>query len=227
MELTLSTGARLTIRPMSTHVYQSFSGREEAKLEKAPLVPIVKQKSIAGHKEEVPAGEGTPEYDAWAVQMDAWSEKDKKARAAINIAWAGLVYDYGIVKWDLGAGWCEEAPDEWTYAPALLRAGLEPSDNRRLDYILLEVVIVPTDYYGVLRAIQQAAAPITQEEVEAQMAGFRARRAAAAAARNRHQAVSLPRGGGSRRGSWHPARWVGRTIKSLTRRDDSVSQSKG
>jgi hypothetical protein len=179
MELTLSTGARVKTRPMPTHVFQQFVGREEAQRDPMPEVPVIRNemKSAAGGTEVITRTieEGDPGYAEWEAEMDAWTERNREATQEANLRWIALSLDYGITEWCLSGSdeWAFEPPDDWEFPAALARGGLEPSDNRRLDYILLEVIPVPSDYVDVLEAIRAAFNPITEEEVESQMAGFR------------------------------------------------------
>ena len=229
MELTLSTGAHLRVRPMPIHVFQQYNGIEEAKLERAPDPPMVEMKSpLTGGSEQVPAGEGDPEYAEWVKEMDAWTLQSQEARAKMNLGWQALMFDYGIIEWCVdydedepeNAIWYSEAPDGWEFSPALLRGGLVPSDNPRLDYILLEIIPRPTDYLAALAAIREDAALITEEEVEAQRAGFRTSRGISEATKGqRDPAIKLSRGDGRAKSPWAYARSVVEGIKSRSRRD--------
>jgi len=199
---------------------QQLGGQEEAKIGPPPAAPTVALKSpLTEAVENVPAGEGDPEYDEWIAAMNEWTEQTAEARATINTRLTGLTFDYGIQAWCLAynpedpdaAVWATEPPEDWQFAPALLRAGLSPSENGRLDFIFTKLIPRANDYLDVVRAIRAETNPLTNAEVEAQLGGFRsAGQSQETATGQGNQQVDVSRGDGSRKGVGAIARLLGK-----------------
>ena len=75
--------------------------------------------------------------------------------------------------WDGGYTWLDDVPDDWQFPAVLLRHGIMPSDNRRVDYIRSELITANDDIKILFADALGNTAPITDAEVSAASAGFR------------------------------------------------------
>jgi hypothetical protein len=170
-EVTLYGGVVVRVRPTPPHVWRRFQAEARAELPPEPQLPTRQAKGAAGNVETMPADEGTPEYEAWLAQWNVWAQDNQAALNLINEHWRGLMLDYAIVEWrQPGGDWVSEPPEDWEYPAALSRAGLNPGDNRRLDYIHLELLTTPAAVELV--TVAATITDLAEEEVEAQMRGF-------------------------------------------------------
>ena len=167
-------GGALTVR---TRQIPGYASLQIASQYKQPDPPKVKVHSVAGHDELKDAPLDSPEWSEYARQAQEIERKVEQARS-------DFLYDYAVEawSWDDGKNWLTDAPEGWTFPPVFLRHGIQPSDNRRVDYIRYELI---TDNADVAILFQDAlgnTAQITDAEVDAASAGFRpddARRASA------------------------------------------------
>ena len=135
---------------------------------KQPDPPKVKIHSVAGHDEVKDAPIDSPEWAEYARQAQ---EVEKKA----ELARADFLYDYAVEawSWDDGINWITDAHDKWTFPDVLLRHGIQPSLNRRVDYIRYELITSNEDMSVLFADALGNTAPITDAEVDAASAGFR------------------------------------------------------
>jgi len=164
MERKMRWGA-LTVR---TRQIPGYASLQIASQYKQPDPPKVKVHSIAGHDELKDAPLDSPEWAEYARQAQEIERKVEQARS-------DFLYDYAVEawSWDDGKNWLTDAPEGWTFPPVFLRHGIQPSDNRRVDYIRYELI---TDNADVAILFQDAlgnTAQITDAEVNAASAGFR------------------------------------------------------
>lgn len=135
---------------------------------KQPDPPKIKVHSVAGHDELKDAPTDSPEWSEYARQAQEVEKKSEQARA-------DFLYDYAVEawSWDDGVNWNTDVPSKWTFPDVLLRHGIQPGFNRRVDYIRYEL-ITSNDDMGILFADALGnTEPITDAEVNAASAGFR------------------------------------------------------
>lgn len=159
-EIALSTGVVVRVRPIPSHDF--FAIGADIKVPPQPTVPV---KSAAGHTENIKASEDSPEFQAWAEQLNDIRRKQGQAKD-------NFMFDYAVVAWKLPGGqWQTDEPEGWTDR-AMQRAG-RLTDNRRADYIRSQVVPLGRDYKKVFDYAFGESEPVTEQEVEAQLDGFR------------------------------------------------------
>ncbi len=222
-EITLSNGARLRVRPVPPHVYLMFKARINANMPPEPKPPVVEFLTKAGHVERGPAGEDHPAWQQYIEEREKWQKEQARAFEEANSHWLGLLFDYAIQAWSWdGETWQTDAAEDWRYPAALLRAGLNASDNHRLDYILLELLVSPSDVAAVLD-IAESRSELREEEVQAAQAGFRrGNQQVASSRRIRDHQNALPRRDGNSESVGKGPGFLVSLFKRSTRHDGSV-----
>jgi len=126
-----------------------------------PEPPTVEVKTVAG-TETVRARPGMPEYDEYQSQVAAMMETVARRQTWFAIS-------YGVYQWKTKDGeWQSEPPPDWELDPMIATIGGDTGD-RRLNFILYEVLADPGD----LTAVSQAVSGIREEDIEAAEALFR------------------------------------------------------
>ncbi len=149
----------------------------------APPPPQVGYKSAAGHTEYKTAPENSPEYREWQIEI-----------AKVGVQQASLqelfTYNYAVKRWswDEGTTWITEPPDDWQFPKSLEEFGIHPGPSRRADYIRYELLKMAEDLLPVQTDALGVAAPITNEEEQAALGGFRSDVQGTGAARKRRKA---------------------------------------
>lgn len=177
------------VRPVPPHVYQQFDAVARGVLDSPPARPTAQRTSkITGHTEEFAALPGTPEYDAWEKETEAWMVVAQSKEAEKQAKWNSLLCNFSLVEWRIrpdrgfgklwhaierlfGGGWQNDAPSSWEYPQALRDAGLEPG-NRRMDYIGIVVIQNPVALNVVLTTAMDITSDLDEKEVEAALGGF-------------------------------------------------------
>lgn len=133
--------------------------------------PTIRAQSVAGHTEEIAASLDSPEYQAYQHQAEL---RDMELRAAkINFA-----YNYAVVQWrkvpeaeskaaGLQYDWTNDAPFSWVPDKSIL----DKTSNKRTLFIKYELIQTLDDDRAISSPF--AVAPMTEEEVDAALAGFR------------------------------------------------------
>jgi hypothetical protein len=134
---------------------------------KQPDAPKVKIQSVAGHYELKDAPTDSPEWAEYARQVQEVEQQIKDARS-------DFIYDYAIEawSWDDGENWCTDEPHNWLFPSVLLRHGIQPSNNSRVDYIRYDLITDNEDVAIMFQDALGSAAAITDAEVSAASAGF-------------------------------------------------------
>jgi hypothetical protein len=134
-----------------------------------PKPPKVKVHSVAGHDEEKDAPTDSPEWLEYSRQINEIDEKLKKVGLDFTV-------DYAVEAWSWngGAEWDTDAPAGWVFPAVFLRHGIQPSDNRRVDYIRYDLITDNADVAVLFQDALGSTSPITDAEVNAASAGFRA-----------------------------------------------------
>ena len=178
MERKMRSGALTII----TRQIPGYASLQIASQYKQPDPPKIKVHSVAGHDELKDAPTDSPE---WAEYAHLAQEVDRK----IEQARSDFLYDYAIEawSWDDGVNWLTDAPQEWKFPEVFLRHGIQPSDNRRVDYIRYELITDNADVAVLFQDALGNTAPITDAEVNAASAGFRPDDARGATARGKAQ----------------------------------------
>ncbi len=190
-ELTLSGGYTVRVRPVPPYVGQQMFHRAQQALPPEPERPKVKAKSVAGHVEEMPAPEGSPEWDTWSEARRVWYAECAKVTEEQNLRNADFTLDYAVIEWrppasrwrrllwllarlvGLDSGWQCEPPDGWILPAVLTRHGLgDASKNLRLDFIRCELVATVEDMERLTEVAVGRVASLEEEEVNAAFAGF-------------------------------------------------------
>ena len=167
-------GGALTVRTRQVPGYASLQVSAQYK---QPDPPKIKVHSVAGHDELKDAPTDSPEWAEYARQAQETEHQIEQARS-------DFLYDYAVEawSWDDGVNWLNDTPPMWKFPEVLTRHGIKPSDNRRVDYIRYELITPNEDVAILFQDALGNTAPITDTEVNAASAGFRAddeRRAAA------------------------------------------------
>lgn len=133
-----------------------------------PSAPKVKVHSVAGHDELKDAPTDSPEWAEYAA-------KSAEVRKSVERAQNDFLYDYAVEAWsfDNGSTWHDDVSADWQFPAVLLRHGIAPGDNRRVDYIRYELITSNVDVAALFEAALGDAAPITDREVSAALGGFR------------------------------------------------------
>jgi len=124
----LSSGYEVKVRPVPPHASVAVMEQYEY-----PDAPTEKVKSAAGHEEELPAPEDSPEMKAYHAKCNKIYKESKNAAKE-------FLLDYAVIAWNDGADWMTEPPEDWALDPVLIRHGVKPSDNRRVDFIRYELI---------------------------------------------------------------------------------------
>ncbi len=152
-EITLSTGAVLLLRQVPAYALAKLAQID------LPPEPKIEVKTVAG-VELVRAPEDSEEYRAWRAEMDRRLREVQERQTLFSIS-------YGVQKWKLpGEEWTDQPPADWALDPALAEMG---TGDRRLDYILFELLALPGDFAIVMGALSG----VTEEDIRAAESLFR------------------------------------------------------
>jgi hypothetical protein len=159
-------GGALTVLTRSIPGYASL---QVALQFKQPDPPKVQVHSIAGHNELKDAPIDSPEWEEYARQAQEVEKRISQARS-------DFMYDYSVEAWSWngGAEWDTDAPTGWVFPAVFLRHGIQPSDNRRVDYIRYDLITDNADVAVLFQDALGSTSPITDAEEKAASAGFRA-----------------------------------------------------
>lgn len=161
-ERTLKSGIVVKTRVVPTHAVVQVGSQF-----KRPVAPKVAVKSVAGHSELVTAPDDSPEWAAFVQAENEYREKTDKAKN-------DFIYDYAIEAWRNGTNeWQTEPPADWVFPEIFKSHGLQPSESRRADYVLYELLQTNDDVSVVLDDALGNVAPITNQEVDAALGSFR------------------------------------------------------
>lgn len=165
--IVLASGIEVEWRPVPSYALMKIARRV-----KLPKPTMIVDTSLG--EQEVPLSEGTPEWDAYFDELTEKQDLEMELQM-------GAVLDYGIMRWrkkpstafhrllaTLGVGyqWRDQPPDNWRVPQALVNVGVEPGENRRLDYILLALLADTYDFTTMLATLRQTTDDLTPEEVE-------------------------------------------------------------
>jgi len=133
-----------------------------------PPAPKVKVHSVAGHDELKDAPTDSPEWAEYAAQAN-------DVKREVEQAQNDFLYDYAVEawSWDNGHTWIDDAPSDWRFPTVLTRHGIQPGNNRRVDYIRYELITANVDVAVLFADALGNTAHITDAEVSAASAGFR------------------------------------------------------
>jgi hypothetical protein len=164
MERKMKLGALL----VHTRQIPSYASLQVSAQFKRPDAPKIKVHSVAGHDELKDAPTDSPEWAEYSKQV---REIDKQ----IERAQSDFLYDYAVESWscDGGKTWVSDAPPDWKFPDVFIRHGIQPSDNRRVDYIRYELITSNEDVGALFDDALGNTAPITDQEVSAALGGFR------------------------------------------------------
>ncbi len=190
-ELKLSGGYTVRVRSMPPYIAQQMFFRAQQALPPEPERPRVEVKSVAGHVEEMPAPESSPEWEAWREQRRLWYAECARIIEEQDQLNANFVLDYAVVEWRppsirwrrlswwlmrvVGGdpGWQCEPHETWMRPAVLARHGLDmDSDNQRLDFIRCVLVETVEDMQRLTNLATGRMASLREEEVDAAFAGF-------------------------------------------------------
>lgn len=190
-ELTMSGSYVVRVRPVPPYVGQQMFFRSQQAMPPEPKRPRVEAQSVAGHVEEMPAPEDSPEWKAWQEARRLWYAECAQVTEEQNLRNADFTLDYAVVEWrppatrrrrlswslarfvGLDPGWQSEPPDGWLLPAVLGRHGLgDISANLRLDFIRCVLVATVEDMERLTNVAIGRVAPLREEEVDAAFAGF-------------------------------------------------------
>lgn len=160
-EITLTDGT--LVRARSVPPYATMQVRQ---VEKPPAFPREKIKSAAGGVEEQDALENSDAAKEWTAQMQDFQQRQRERTE-------NFLLDFGIVEWKRpDQEWTTDPPDEWSIPSVLVRHGIIPSDNRRVDFIKYELIATGPDQDKLDSVLTGEYEPITQEEVDQALVPF-------------------------------------------------------
>jgi hypothetical protein len=136
-------------------------------VEKAPPFPRRKIQSVAGGAETHDELEKSEAAQAWREDMAAFQVRQRERSVDFNL-------DYGLVDWQIGGigPWLAEPPDDWVFPKTLLKYGVTPGDDPRVDYIKYGLIKTSADRDMVDTELLGEMEPITEEEVERTLTPF-------------------------------------------------------
>ena len=172
--IVFSSGAVAQVRVMPPHVYARFLAQFAETAEPEPE-PTVIRTTADGSQEIHPLTPDMPEYPAWQEEWGAWAARNEDVRKVRRNKWSDVMMDHCMVswRWDEDGPDITEPPDAWEFPPALIRGGIQPTGNRRVDYIRHAVAITNVDQLMFQWVAIDRSGDLTEEEIEAQLAGFR------------------------------------------------------
>jgi len=145
----LSSGYEVKVRPVPPHASVAVMEQYEY-----PDAPTERVESAAGHTEELPVPKDSPEMKVYQAECKRiYTESKKTAKK--------FLLDYAVVEWKDEIGWRTEPHQDWTLDPVLVRHGVKPSDNRRVDFIRYELIADNADLdliYGMRLSVTPEAA---------------------------------------------------------------------
>lgn len=145
----LSSGYEVKVRLVPPHASVAVMEQYEY-----PDAPTEKAQSAAGHQEEFPAPKDSPEMKAYQVECNRIYKESKKAAKE-------FLLDYAVIEWRDEISWRTEPHQNWELDPVLVRHGVKPSDNRRVDFIRYELIADNADLdliYGMRLSVTPEAA---------------------------------------------------------------------
>lgn len=160
-EVELSNGIVIRVEPVPPLAFTSIVAEmPECQVPDPPLETI---KGRTGTS-QVPARQGTAEYEAWKKDVD----RARRAQERIRIE---AYYTLSVLAWKLPGedDFSEEVPDGWEIPSRLTRAGLKPNegpDGKRWDYVLYGLITTPEDM-GKLDESLIEKSSLTEAEVDA------------------------------------------------------------
>lgn len=172
--LELSSGIEVELRPVPPYVLMKAA-------QKLPLPDVpTKTVSTPAGEQEVTVGVDTPEYKAFAEEMEEIQNERFEQHLEMTL-------NYGVKRWrlkpqnilhrafallGLGYQWEDEPPGGWEM-PEAFRDAVESTGDRRLDYILLMILADTEDFSKVMSQLQDTSQDLTTEEVETAEGSFR------------------------------------------------------
>lgn len=140
-----------------------------------PLFPYIEEQSIAGGSEELPAMEGTPEFQQWQLDMQEWR---RRLNTEVRIVRLGV----GVIGWKRPdeSEFGDTPPEDWEVHPFLTaRYDIQTSDDRwerKVQFIQFEIIQTEEDQEWIERQVglteTSKQSPIKKEEVDAAMTPF-------------------------------------------------------
>lgn len=128
-----------------------------------PEIPLVERQTGLGGTERLPAGEDSPEYQAYLAALGRWSRE----LAAAEERRGHLVHEFSLLYAFEGLA----VPEDWEPPRlALAHAGLsarEGEAGRLLDYVEFALLVTEEDVKQASRAMHGESAPLTEVEVAA------------------------------------------------------------
>ncbi|WP_347245703.1 hypothetical protein [Thermogutta sp.] len=149
-KLTMTTQQGVVITLRRVPAYAMANVGSEIRLPKEPLVEV---KTVAGI-ERVPALQGSPERLQYERELEDALAAQERARLCFAV-------NYGVVEWKDGRVTRTQPPDDWELDPLL---GNISTGNRRVDYILFELLTAPDD---LTTAIKMITGEVSEEEIKA------------------------------------------------------------
>jgi hypothetical protein len=152
----LSSGYEVKVRPVPPHASVAVMEQYEY-----PDAPTEKVQSAAGHTEELPAPKDSSEMKVYQAECNRIYKESKKAAK-------DFLLDYAVIAWrdsgesdPINGEWQYEPSQVWELDPVLIRHGVKPSDNRRVDFIRYELITDNADLdliYGMRLSVTPEAA---------------------------------------------------------------------
>lgn len=155
-ELELSDGTLVHVRSVPPHARAAVYHAE-----KAPPFPRREIQSVAGGTETHDELEKSEAALAWREEMAAYQVRQRERSVDFNL-------DYGLVDWQIhGVGpWQADPPEDWVFPKTLLKYGVVPGDDARVDYIKYDLIKTSADRDMIDDELIGELEPITEEEVE-------------------------------------------------------------
>ncbi|MEM2478357.1 MAG: hypothetical protein QXF13_05015 [Thermoproteota archaeon] len=144
------TSAGVTVKVRAVPVWYIICAADQVPMPEPPYEEIV---TAAGVVERKPARPGTPEYEAYARKLqEAAAERERRQLIA--------AVDAAVVAWKVGDEWVREPPDDWQLPEPF--ATTSGTGNRRVDYILHELLLTPED----LERVTSLSRPVSDQQIQ-------------------------------------------------------------